>query len=104
MAIHILIILGKNTSNDWHVEWKQAWWPHLFCNCSMSHQPGSQGSLLPIPMERERDPGQVWSRGSRTKLIPREESFVSQLFFCLVRFHRSHNDRKGEIDLLSLQL
>ena len=36
-------------------------------------------------------------------LIPREEPFVSQ-FFCLVRFHRSHNDRKSKIDLLSLQL
>ena len=50
-----------------------------------------------------RDPGWVWSRGPRTKLIPREESFVSQ-FFCLVRFHRSRNDRKGKADLLSLQL
>ena len=27
--------------------------------------------------ERERDPGWVWSRGPRTKLIPMEESFVS---------------------------
>ena len=52
---------------------------------------------------RERDPGWVWSRGPRTKLIPREESFVSQ-FFCLVRFHHSRNDRKGKTDLLSLQL
>ena len=54
--------------------------------------------------ERERDPGWVWSRGSSANLlIPREEPFVSQ-FFCLVRFHRSHNDRKSKIDLLSLQL
>ena len=53
--------------------------------------------------ERERHPGWVWSRGPRTKLIPREESFVSQ-FFCLVRFHRSRNDRKGKTDLLSFQL
>ena len=52
---------------------------------------------------RERDPGWVWSRGPRTKLIPREESIVSR-FFCLVRFHRSRNDRKGKTDLLSLQL
>ena len=51
----------------------------------------------------KRDPGWVWSRGPRTKLIPREESFVSQ-FFCLVRFHRSRNDRKGKTDLLSFQL
>ena len=43
---------------------------------------------------RERDPDLVWSRGPRTKLIPREESFVSQLF-CLVRFHRSRNNRKA---------
>ena len=40
---------------------------------------------------------------SITKLSPMEESFVSQ-FFCLVRFHRSRNDRKGKTDLLSLQL
>ena len=53
--------------------------------------------------ERERDPGWVWSRGPRKKLIPREESFVSH-FFCLVRFHRSCNDRKGKTDLLSFQL
>ena len=53
--------------------------------------------------ERERDPDWVWSHGSRTKLILRKESFVSQ-FFCPVRFHCSHNDRKGKIDLLSLQL
>ena len=33
-------------------------------------QPCLQGSLLPFPMERERerDPGLVWSHGSRTKL------------------------------------
>ena len=42
------------------------------------HQPRSQGSLLPAPMERERerDPGKRWSRGSRTKLFLREESWV----------------------------
>ena len=70
-------------------------------------QPCSQGSLPPVPREREseraRDPGWFWSRGSRTKLIPREESFVSQLF-CLARFHCSQNDRKSKIDLLTLQL
>ena len=47
-----------------------------------------------------------WSHGSRTKLIVREESFVSQLFirnFCLVCPHRSRNDRKSKVDLLSLQ-
>ena len=53
--------------------------------------------------ERERHPGWVFSRGPRTKLIPRKESFVSQ-FFCLVHFHRSRNNRKGKTDLLSLQL
>ena len=68
-------------------------------------QPRSQCSLLPVPTERERerDPGWVWSRGPRTKLIPREESFVLN-FFVKVRFHRSRNDRKGKTDLLSLQL
>ena len=41
-------------------------------------QPHSQGSLLPtLRSERERDPGKRWSRGSRTKLFLREESFVS---------------------------
>ena len=33
--------------------------------------------------EREKDPGWVWSCGSRTKLTLREESFVSQ---CCVSF------------------
>ena len=49
-----------------------------------ANQPRSQGSLLPVPTERarEKDPGWVWSRGSRTKLILREESFVSQ--FCVL--------------------
>ena len=46
------------------------------------YQPRSQDSLLPIPTEQERDPGWVWSCVSRTKLIQREEFFVSQ-FFCL---------------------
>ena len=32
--------------------------------------------------ERDTHPGWVWSRGSRTKLILREESFVSQ--FCVL--------------------
>ena len=31
----------------------------------------------PTERERERDPGQRWSRGSRTKLTLREESFAS---------------------------
>ena len=33
-----------------------------------------------LKSERERDPGWVWSRGPRTKLILREESFVPQIF------------------------
>ena len=37
-------------------------------------QSRSQGSLLPA---LRRDPGKRWSRGSRTKLFLREESFVS---------------------------
>ena len=35
--------------------------------------------------ERERDPGKRWSRGSRTKLILREESFVSHFFVWFIR-------------------
>ena len=52
-------------------------------------QPRSQGSLLHFPTERERDPGCVWSRGSRTNLILRE-GFLSHNFVS-----RSRNDRKG---------
>ena len=47
-----------------------------------ANQPRSRGSLLPVPMEREREPGWVWSHGSRTKLILREKSFASQ--FCVL--------------------
>ena len=47
-------------------------------------EPRSQGSLLPaLWSEREREPGKRWSRGFRTKLFLREESFVSH-FFCHV--------------------
>ena len=43
----------------------------------------SQGSLLPaLRSGRERDPRKRWSRGSGTKIILREESFVSHCF-CL---------------------
>ena len=49
-------------------------------------QPRSQGSLLPaLQSERERDPGKRWSRGSRTKLFLREESFVSHSFVWFIR-------------------
>ena len=49
-------------------------------------QPRSQGSLLPaLRSERERDPGKCWSHGSRTKLILREESFVSHFFVWFIR-------------------
>ena len=57
--------------------------------------------------ERERERETLDGFGhvapAQNLLIPREEPFVSQ-FFCLVRFLRSHNDRKSKIDLLSLQL
>ena len=57
----------------------------------MVMQPRSQGSFLPaLRSERERDPGKRWSRGSRTKLILREESFVSHCF-CLVYSQRSRH-------------
>ena len=63
-------------------------------------EPRSQGSLLPaLRSERERDPGKRWSRGFRTKLFLREESFVSH-FFCHVYSPRS--DRNSKIDLLTL--
>ena len=39
-------------------------------------------SYPPLWSEREKDPGWVWSCGSRTKLILREKSFVSQ--FCVL--------------------
>ena len=55
----------------------------------------------PTERERERDPGKRWSRGSRTKLILRERSFVSH-FFCLVYSQRSRSDRKSKIELLTL--
>ena len=51
--------------------------------------------------ERERDPEKRWSRGSRTKLTLREESFVSH-FLCLVYLQRSHSDRNSKIDLPTL--
>ena len=56
----------------------------LKSHCQFANQPRSRGSLLPVPMERERekDPGWVWSCGSTTKLILREKSFVSQ--FCVL--------------------
>ena len=37
------------------------------------------------PTERDRDPGKRWSRGSRTKLFLREESFVSHFFVWFIR-------------------
>ena len=51
-----------------------------------NRQPRSQGSLLPaLRSERARDPGKRWSRGSRTKLILREESFVAHFFVWFIR-------------------
>ena len=51
---------------------------HYLQSSLVERQPRSQGSLLPAPWsERDRDPGKRWSRGSRPKLILREESFVS---------------------------
>ena len=42
-------------------------------------------SYPPPWSERERDPGKRWSRGSRTKLFLREESFVSHVFVWSIR-------------------
>ena len=47
-------------------------------NCHITSFPGFSPIRHYGARERERDPGWVWSRGSRTKLILREESFVSQ--------------------------
>ena len=67
-------------------------------------QPRSQGSLLPVPTERERERpllGLVtWSQNK----INSEGGVLCLSIFCLVRFHRSRNDRKGKTGLLSLQL
>ena len=42
-------------------------------------------SYPPPWSERERDPGKRWSRGSRTKLFLREDSFVSHVFVWSIR-------------------
>ena len=60
-------------------------------------------SYVPTEQARERDPGWVWSRVSRKKLILREEPFVSLLCVWLI-FTHSCNDHKNKIDLLTLQL
>ena len=74
----------------------------IFSPALVQQQPRSQGSLLrALRSERERDPGKRRSRGSRTKLILREESFVSH-FFCLVYSQHSRSDRNSKIDLLTL--
>ena len=41
-------------------------------------------SYVPTEQARERDPGWVWSCVSRTKLILRDESFVSLFYVWLV--------------------
>ena len=64
-------------------DWKQKIhpWQEIILSCPWL-KPRSQGSLPPVPTERERErhPGWIWSHVSRTKLILRKESFVSQ--FC----------------------
>ena len=68
-------------------------------------QPRSQTSLLPVPTERERErPWLGLVTWFQNKINSEGRSPLSLSFFCLVRFHRSHNDRKGKIALLSLQL
>ena len=58
----------------------------IFSPALVQQQPRSQGSLLrALRSERERDPGKRRSRGSRTKLILREESFVSHFFVWFIR-------------------
>ena len=67
-------------------------------------QPRSQGSLLPVPAERERERpwlGLVtWSQNK----INSEGGVLCLSIFCLVRFHRFHNDQKGKMDLILLSL
>ena len=66
-----------------------AYWIYVIlrgCDTHIDFQPRSQGSLLPaLRSERERDLGKRWSRGSRTKLFLREESFVLHSFVWFIR-------------------
>ena len=96
-----LICKRKPVSRVLTVQGQEKWFSQTISQV-FSEQPRSQGSLLlALRSERERDPGKRWSRGSRTKLILREESFVSR-FFCLVYSQRSRSDRNSKIDLLTL--
>ena len=69
----------------------------FFADQGSLSQPRSQGSLLPVPTERERE-----RERERETLVGSGHVVPEQNGFR--RFHRSHNDRKGKIDLLSLQL
>ena len=81
---------------------------HLFLTVITPHsigQPRSQGSLLPVPTERVRErPWLGLVTWSQNKINSEGGVLCFSFFFCLVRFHRSRNDRKGKTDFLSLQL
>ena len=48
--------------------------------CALASMSNLIPRVLSYPPYGARDPGKRWSRGSRPKLIPREESFVSHFF------------------------
>ena len=80
-----LICKRKPASRVLTVQGQEKWFSRTISQV-FSEQPRSQGSLLlALRSERERDPGKRWSRGSRTKLILREESFVSHFFVWFIR-------------------
>ena len=80
-----LICKRKPASRVLTVQGQEKWFSQTISQV-FSEQPRSQGSLLlALRSERERDPGKRWSRGSRTKLILREESFVSHFFVWFIR-------------------
>ena len=84
-------------------------WPFTYTTSTPTptHPPNKRNAnLVPkvlsypsLRSERQRDPGWVWSRGSRTNKIPREESFVSQfcVSFTQYRWGRVFTGKKASI-------
>ena len=68
-------IVGKNSKMTENASFTVCYESYLPVN----NQPRSQGSLLLVfPLsERERDPGWVWSRGSRTRTVTRPNQGLS---------------------------
>ena len=62
-------------------------------------QPRSQDSLLPAPMERERErPWKTLVTWLQDRIIS-EGGVLCLIFFCLVYWRSSRSDRNGKIDL-----